>query len=230
LVVVVCHSSPADGRENGGEAAAVRGGAGASNLPELPSFWLWPKILIRFGEEADRNAADFAKFSTTVGSLVGSSLFGQAQTMIQQGKDDSGVIKELHTHLGLDVPGCNTLQIGVVSGLKVGLGGGGVTGVAIPLHEGSKVKWFSGYEVSAGLTGQWEAAALMIGMRTAFPHELSGMFYGAYAGVHLGPGLGLTVYFSPDDHLEFEGFSFSVGVGFGGGLAVLAGRDIVTSD
>lgn len=210
----------------------LRGGAAATTkLPELPSVFLWPKILERFGQEADRNAAGYAKFVTSAQSLVGSSLFAQARGMIDAGKDITGVTKELQERIGPDVPqGLNTMQIGLVSGGKVVAGIGGVTGIAIPLHQGSKVKWFSGAEISAGVVIEWEAAALMIGGKKAFPHELTGEFFGAHLGVHAGVGVGLSIYFSANEHLEYEGVSFTVGIGAGGGVAILGGFEIVTSD
>ena len=43
-------------------------------------------------------------------------------------------------------------------------------------------------------------------------------------------GLECDVHFSADDELKYEGLSYSIGVGAGGGVAILAGFEIVTSD
>jgi hypothetical protein len=209
-------------------AAAAAGGPG---IPQFPDFILGARIWARFAEEGSRNATAFGQFSGTLVELAGGSLIGQARQMIQSGQANGQVVNDLQKRLGPAAPaGHNTMQIGILSGIKIGAGIGGVTGVAIPLHDGSKVKWFSGAEASAGLVAEWEAAAVMVGAKLKFPHELKGEFYGAHVGLHVGAGLGFTIYFSADSHLKYEGFSYSVGVGAGGGVAIIAGFEIVTSD
>jgi hypothetical protein len=209
----------------------LRGGAGGPQIPKFPDIFQGARIWARFAEESARHGDTFAQFSGAVAGLAGSELIGQTQRMIQAGQADPRLVSTLQQRLGSKVPGGhNTLQIGIVSGAKVGAGIGGITGVALPLHEGSKVKWFSGAEASVGVVIEWEAAAISIGAKLAFPTELKGEFWGAHVGLHVGAGLGFNIFFSADDKLKYEGFSYSIGVGLGGGVALLAGFEIVTSD
>jgi len=144
-------------------------------------------------------------------------------------KTDTTLFTDFLKYLGGGGSGYRTLQLGVATEAR-GVGGlVAVTGVAIPTTGEGKVKWFSGLEQSTGLSLEL-SASLLIGRKLEAPEHLTGGFYGAHVGLDIGASMGSNLYFDTSSALKYQGFVATVGVGFGAGISVLRGVELVTSD
>lgn len=200
-------------------------------LPPDPDFWRTMALMGRYATEAIAHLPDAVLLGSGIGGLLASA-DGQRQLAEMQKalseKKDSKVFQDL-TKMLVGASSYGSATFAVVAEGHGFQGVAGVTGIALPLKGTGKPKWFSGVEQSKGLIIEF-TAGLIIGGRMEEPQHLHGQFYGVHVGLEIGAALGSTLYFDTSDELKYQGFATTVGVGLGGGIAVLRGWEIVTSD
>jgi hypothetical protein len=207
-----------------------------SALPEMPpppDPGKWLQILGRYAVEAILHLPDSMGLAGDVLKLVttpdGMKMLERLRAALIEQKADAALFTDFLKYLGGGGAGYKTLQLGVATEARGVAGLVGVTGVAIPTTGEGRVKWFSGLEQSTGLALEL-SASLLIGRKLEAPEHLSGGFYGAHVGLDIGASFGSNIYFDTSPELKYTGFVATVGVGFGAGISVLRGVELVTSD
>lgn len=211
----------------------LRAAAGkVPDFPPDPNVFKALEIVGRYAKALVDHAQDFTGFSGGLFRLLttpdGQKLLERLRKAIFEHHDDPTLFRELVQALGGGLAGYGTLQLGAASEAHLGAGIVATTGVALPSKGTGRTKWFSGLEKSGGLIAEI-GTALLIGQRYKEPEKLTGQFYGGHASIEVGIAAGLNIYFSVED-LSYEGFSYTVGIGAGFGVAVLSGWELVTSD
>jgi len=203
---------------------------GVPDFPPAPNIFKAAEILGRYAVEAIRHLPDSG---IIVRGLIGLATTKEGQKLLARLKDaivnhkyDPTLFKEIMQELGGGAAGYGSLTFGLVAEAHAGSGIVGVTGIALPTKGDGKAKWFSGLEKSAGPIAD-ASVNLVIGQKIKEPEKLTGQFYGAHTSIEVELALGSSIYFDTSNKLEYEGFSTTLGVGIGGGLAVLSGWELV---
>ncbi|HJZ74218.1 MAG TPA: hypothetical protein VKE51_20910 [Vicinamibacterales bacterium] len=206
---------------------------GVPDFPPEPDFWKSLAITWQYLAEGPKHLGDDTLIVKGLIRLFGTEdglkLIGRLKDALVNKKDDPTLFRDFMQALGGGKEGYGSFLIGVASEAHLGAGVIGTTGVAIPVRGEGKVKWFSGLERSKGFILEL-TANLIVGQRTEEPQHLTGQFYGQHVALDIGVAFGSNLYFDTSDKLNYKGFSTNVGVGAGGGEAVLWGWELVTSD
>lgn len=220
---ISAHDAPTNG------VALQSGAGGVPDFPPDPPFF---PVMGKYVVEAVNHLPDTTGLIGGIGKLLatayGRDLLARLVAAVTSKRDDPKLWQEFLQYV-LPSSAYGSLLIGVLSEAQVGARIVGVTGVAIPLRAGSKVKWFSGAEKSIGLALS-ASTGLLIGERLEVPTELTGQFYGGHIGVDVAASLGSSLYFDTSSELRYKGFSTQVGVGVGFSVSTLSGWELVTSD
>lgn len=211
---------------------APRAGA-VPGFPPEPDLGRSIEILLKYAVEAIAHLPDSAGLVFGILRLVltpeGQELLERLREAIEHHVDDPKLFREIIQFLGGGAAGYGSFLLGVETGGHAGSGVIYTTGVALPTRGDGPVKWFSGMQRSKGPIAEL-SANILIGQRIETPHELTGQFYGGHTALEVGISLGSTLLFDTSQKLTYQGFDTTIGAGIGGGLAVVWGFEMVTSD